>query len=185
MGKTAFWKCRVIKTGHKSKSEKSVLDCYIKSVVSYGCETWTFNQTIPNKIDAFQLWCYRRMLKIKCTDHVTNKKVKEIMDVEKTWSEELAKRKLRYAGYIMRGSSGMLVQLVLEGFIEGKKGRGKPKRMWGDDLKEWTNCDSIELVKRRSEDRTEWRNMVHCLRLRRRDADWLNIEWLFSPTGKV
>ena len=64
---------------------------------------WTFNQTILKKIDAFQLWCYRRMLKIMYTDHVTNKKVKEIMDVDKNWSEELAKRKMRYAGHTDEG----------------------------------------------------------------------------------
>ena len=70
----------------------------------------------------------------------------------------------------MRGNSGLLIQLVPEGFIEGNKGRKKPRRMWGDYLKEWTNCDSTGSVKR-SEDRTGWRNMFHYLRLRRRDAD--------------
>ena len=60
-------------------------------------------------------------MKIKYTDHVTNKRVKEIIGVEANWSEDLAKGKLRYAGHIMRGSSGGLVQLVLEGYIVGKK----------------------------------------------------------------
>ena len=62
------------------------------------------------------------MLKIRYTDHVTNTRVKEIIRVERNWLEDLARRKLRYAGHIMRGSSGGLVQLVL-GYIEGKKGR--------------------------------------------------------------
>ena len=106
-----------------------MLDCYLKSVVSFGCETWTYNNIIHNKVDAFQLWCYIEILKIKYTDHVTKKRVKEIIGVEGNWWEDLARRKRRYAGHIMRGSSGGLVQLVLEGFIEGKKGQGRPRRI--------------------------------------------------------
>ena len=49
--------------------------------------------------------------------------MKEITGVERSWSEDFARRKLRYAGHIMRGSCGGLVQLMLEGYNEGKKGR--------------------------------------------------------------
>ena len=141
MGKTAFLKCKeLFRKDININLKKKMLDCYVKSVMSYGCESWTYSKTIQNRIDAFQLWCYRRMLKIRYTDHVTNRRVKEIIRVERNWSEDLARRKLRYAGHIMRGSSGGLVQLVLEGYIEGKKGRGRPRRVWGDDIKEWSKC---------------------------------------------
>ena len=53
----------------------------------------------------------------------------------------------------MRGSSGGLVQLVLEGYIEGKKGRGRPRRIGGDDIKEWSKCKSIGMAKRLSENK--------------------------------
>ena len=46
------------------------------------------------RLDALQLWCYRKMLKIKYVDHVMNKKVKKMLEVKQRWSEELAKRKL-------------------------------------------------------------------------------------------
>ena len=141
MGKTTFLKCKeLFRRDININLKKRMLDCYVKSVMSYGCESWTYSKTIQNKIDAFQLWCYRRMLKIRYTDHVTSTRVKEIIGVERNWSEDLARRKLRYAGHIMRGSSGGLVQLVLEGYIEGKKGRGRPRRIWGDDIKEWSKC---------------------------------------------
>ena len=71
-----------------------LLDCYVKSVVSYRCETWTFNKEIIQRLDALQLWCYRKMLKIKYVGHVTNEKVKKMLGVKQRWSEELAKRKL-------------------------------------------------------------------------------------------
>ena len=119
MGKTAFLKCKeLFRRDININLKKRMLDCYVKFVMSYGCESWTYSKTIQNRIDAFQLWCYRRMLKIRYTDHVTNTRVKEIIGVERNWSEDLARRKLRYAGHIMRGSSGGLVQLVT---LKGRK----------------------------------------------------------------
>ena len=71
------------------------------------------------------------MLKIRYTDHVTNTRVKDIIGVERSWSEDLARKKLRYAGHIMRGSNGGLVQLVLDGYIERKKGPGQTEKNMG------------------------------------------------------
>ena len=147
------------------------MHAYVKSIMSYGSETWTYSKIVQDKIDAFQLWCYRRKLKIRYSDHVTNIRVKEIIVVERSWSEDLARRKLRYAGHIMSGSSGGLVQLVVEGRIEGKKGRGRPRRIWGDDIKEWSNCRTMGMAKRLSENKPSWQTMVHNLRIRRSDID--------------
>ena len=147
------------------------MHAYVKSIMSYGSKTWTYSKIVQDKIDAFQLWCYRRMLKIRYTDHVTNIRVKEIIVVERGWSEDLARRKIRYAGHIMRGSSGGLVQLVLEGYIEVKKGRGRPRRIWVDDIKEWSNCRTMRMAKRLSENKPSWQTMVHNLRIRRSDID--------------
>ena len=97
--------------------------------------------------------------------------LKTIIRVERNWSEDLARRILRYAGHIMRGSSGGLVHLVLEGYIEGKKVRGRPRRIWGDDIREWSNCKTIGMAKRLSENKPSWQNMVHNLRIRRSDID--------------
>lgn len=168
MAKTSFWKCKEFLRRDLSMSlRKRLLECYVKSVASYGCEAWTFSTEIRNRINALQLWCYRRMLKIKYTDHITNKKVKELIVAENIqWAEDLAKRKLKFAGHVMRRSGeNKLVQLVMEGLVEGKRDRGRQRRVWGDDLKEWTKSTSIGQVKRQAEDRVVWREMVHDLRL--------------------
>ncbi|KAG1649194.1 Inactive hydroxysteroid dehydrogenase-like protein 1 [Nymphon striatum] len=66
------------------------------------------------------------MLKVKYTDHVTNKKVKELIGAENIqWAEDLARRKLKFAGHVMRGCCDTLTQLVLEGLVEGKRDRGR------------------------------------------------------------
>ena len=93
------------------------------------------------------------MLNIKYSDHVTNQKVKEIMKMENNWAEDLVKKKLKFVGHVMRGSNGKLTQMVLEGFIEGKKGRGRPKRKWSEDVKEWTASETLGDAKRRSKNK--------------------------------
>ena len=105
------------------------------------------------------------MLQIKFTDNVTNKKVRENMavKVEDDWGGgaiDLAKRKLRYAGHILRGSEEGLLQLVLEGKVEGRKGRGRRRRKWGDDAKEWAGTNSMGDAKRNAEIRVGWRKKV-------------------------
>ena len=73
LGKTVFWKCKeLLRRDVSIELRRRMLDCYVKSVVSYECEAWTFSETVRKKIDAFQIWCYRRMLKIKYFDHVAN-----------------------------------------------------------------------------------------------------------------
>ncbi|GFS17125.1 eukaryotic translation initiation factor 3 subunit F [Elysia marginata] len=64
----------------------------------------------------------------------------------------------------MRGSSGPLLQLSLEGKIEGKRGQGRPRRNWIDDVKEWTGLTSYRDTKRKAWNRGEWRDMVANLR---------------------
>ncbi|GFS27969.1 eukaryotic translation initiation factor 3 subunit F [Elysia marginata] len=74
------------------------------------------------------------------------------------------KWKLKYAGDIMRGSSGPLLQLSLEWKIEGKRGQGRPRRNWMDDVKEWSGSTSYGDTKRKAENREKWRDMVAHLR---------------------
>ncbi|KAG1695917.1 UDP-glucose:glycoprotein glucosyltransferase 1 [Nymphon striatum] len=109
---------------------------------------------------------FRRMLKIKYTDHMTNKKVKECIAAENIqWAEDFAKRKLKFAGHIIRGQDEhKLARLVMEGLVEGKKDRGRQRRVWGDDLKEWSKSTSIGQMKRQAENRDVWKKMVHDLR---------------------
>ena len=76
-------------------------------VVSYGCETWTYSKAIDHKINAFEMWCYRRMLRISWTSHTTNIGVLRKIGVKKTTTlNNLKNRKLSYAGHIARNTSG-------------------------------------------------------------------------------
>ena len=75
MTKTAFWKNKeMLRRDLSMDMKRRILDCYTKSVLMCGSETWTMRKEIINRVDAFQLWCYKRMLKVRYTDHVTNQK---------------------------------------------------------------------------------------------------------------
>ena len=69
----------------------------------------------------------------------------------------------------MRVISGGLVQLVLEGYIEGKKGQGRPRRIQDDDIKDWSNCRTMGMAKRLPGNKPSWQKMVHNRRIRRSD----------------
>ena len=71
--KIAFWKkATILRSNISIKTRIRILMCYVFSVVSYGCETWTYSKAIDHKSNAFEMWCYRRMLRISWTSHTTN-----------------------------------------------------------------------------------------------------------------
>ncbi|KAG1672680.1 Blastula protease 10 [Nymphon striatum] len=119
--KDDFWKCKeFLRANLIITLKKRLLNTYIFSIIGYGSEAWTFNKEIENKIRSFEYWCYRRILKISWMEKVSNKTVLQLMGAEETLVKSLKQRKMRFAGHVLRGSSGSLVNLVLEGSIEGK-----------------------------------------------------------------
>ena len=129
-------------------------------MVGYGSEAWNFSSTVNEKINAMEMWCYRRILKISWEEMISDEKVLDIIGKRKSLLQDLIRRKMRFAGHIMRGSSGLLPRLVLEGMIEEKRDRGRQGRTWGDDVKEWSGCQSIGSAKRMYGDKRRWRVMV-------------------------
>lgn len=105
--------------------KKSLLRTYIFSVVGYGSETWTYSKAVIEKLKSFEMWCYRRMLRISWTEKVTNEEVKRRMGIRESMVEEMMRKKMRFAGHMMRGSSGNMARLVIEGSIEEKRQEDK------------------------------------------------------------
>ena len=98
---------------------------------------WT--KVYKKRITAFEHWCYRRMLKVSCKDKVKNTEVLSRMaEKEPRFYKNIARQKMAYAGHVLRGSSGLNALLIMEGKISGVKARGRPRRAWTDDLKDWS-----------------------------------------------
>ena len=152
--KIAFWKkATILRSNISIKTRIRILMCYVFSVVSYyGCETSTYSKAIDHKINAFEMWCYRRMLRISWTSHTTNIDVLQKIGVKETaMLNNLKHRKLSYAGHIMRNTSGHCDTLLttLQGRMEGKRGRGRPRQTWVDDIREWTGSKRYDQIKER------------------------------------
>ena len=88
------------------------------------------------KVDAFEMWCYRRILKINWFDSVTNTEVLNRIHTKLHFREDKMRKKLAYAGYVLRGSSGLSHLRILEGPVEGKKKVGSPRGSWMKDILE-------------------------------------------------
>ena len=91
----------------------------------YGSETWTINSLDKKRIEAFEMWCYRRMLKIRWVDRITNEEVLNRIGEKRNLWHNLTRRRDRLVGHVLRHQG--LTNLVLEGCAEGKNHRGRPR----------------------------------------------------------
>ena len=113
-----------------------VLSCYVFSVFGYGSEAWTLTKVMEEKIEAFEMWCFRKMGAISYKDRVTNENVLKKLKTERKLLKTIKQRKLRYFGHVKR-QNGFLKQ-TLEGKIQGTRPRGRPRTTWVDNIQEWT-----------------------------------------------
>ena len=101
---------------------------------------------VREKTQAFEMRCYRRLLNISYKDHVTNEEVRRKIQAAIGEYDELLtlvkKRKLRWFGHVSRSSG--LAKTILQGTVKGKK-RGRQKKRWEDNIKEWTGMDFASL----------------------------------------
>jgi exonuclease III len=166
MAKAAFWQNKEIMRRNIRLSTKiRILNCYVFSILNYGCESWTWNKSMRKKVDAFEMWCYRRMLKISWKDKVTNKEVLHRMQTELHFVKDMVKRKMEYAGHVLRGSSGDAHLQIMEGRLEGMRKQGRPRRTWIGDITDWTRGKNYGELKRLAEEREKWKLMIVDLRI--------------------
>ena len=118
-----------------------VLDACVMSTLLYACESWTLLKADVQRLNAFEMKCYRRMLGIKWTEHEKNDEIRRRLKRFKLISETVKERKLGLFGHICRMKDARLVKLAMFGTVEGKRKRGRPRRRWGDDVVEWTGMN--------------------------------------------
>lgn len=124
-----------------------LMRCYVLSILYYGMEAWTLKVNDIRRLQAFEMWIYRRMLKISWVERVTNIEVLRRMHKETEIATTIKKRKLLYMGHIMRGEKYRILQNIMQGKIQGKRSIGRRRNSWMKNLREWFGCNNNELFR--------------------------------------
>lgn len=124
-----------------------LVKCYVFPVLLYGAEAWTLTEALMKKLEAFEMWVYRRILRISWTEHTTNQEVTRRIGKEKEVASTIKQRKLEYLGHILRHEKYRLLQLILQGKIDSKRGPGRRRHSWLQNLRQWFGLTSAELFR--------------------------------------
>ena len=111
------------KQRHYFADKVHLVKAMVFAVVMYGCESWTTKKAEHRRIDAFELWCWRRLLRVPWTARRSNQSILKEITPEYSLEGLMLKLKLQYFGHLMRRADSLEKTLIL-GKIEGRRGRG-------------------------------------------------------------
>ena len=151
------WKDRKITSKHRIQILRSI----VTSTLLYAHETWTLTAELERRIQTFEMRCYRKIFGTSIRDRITNEDVRnrvraaigphdDLLSIVKT-------RKLRWYGHVIQATG--LANIIMQGTVPGGRRRGRPKKCWHDNIKEWTELPLAKTL-RLEEDRDGWRKII-------------------------
>ena len=128
-------------------------------VVMYGCESWTVKKAEHRRIDAFELWCWRRLLRVPWTARRSNQSILKEISPEYSLEGLMLKLKLQYFGHLMQRADSLEKTLMLGG-IGGRRKMGWQRMRWLDGITDWMQV-SLSEVRVLVMHREAWRAVIH------------------------
>ena len=150
----------------------------LTSIFLYACKSWTLTAELQRRIQAMEMRCYHKTLRISCKDHVTNKEVCAKVQQAIRPHEDLLiigkRRILKWYGHVSRSSG--LAKTILQGTVKGERWQARQRKRWEDKIREWTGLEFGKSQKA-VENREKWRKLVVKSSVVPQWPSWLRDRW--------
>ena len=145
--------------------------------ITYGCESWTIKKAERQKIDAFELWCWRRLLRFPWTARRSNQSILKEISPGCSLEGQMLKLKLQYFGHLMWRVDSLEKTLMLEG-IGGRRRRRRQRMRWLDGITDLMDM-GLSRLRKFMMDREAWCAVIHGVAKNwTRLSDWTELNWI-------